>query len=170
MDQGKPDSPPEPSGNAVTDDAPASGRRFLLLVLGLVALALLGGGGLAFTQYGLLAQAAPGGAEADDARPAYGAFTELKGLIANPAGTGGTRYLAVSIGFETDGPEVIAELERKEIVVRDAVLSRLSQRTASELSAIDRREALKEELRATVNDVLQEGAIRRLYFTQYVLQ
>ena len=166
---------PEPSGDAVTSDAPASGQRFWLFVVGLVVLAAVSGGGLAFTQYGRLAQAATDGAadaEAapDDAPVAYGAFTELKGLVVNPAGTSGTRYLAVSIGFEADGPEVLAELERKEIVVRDAVLTRLSQRTAAELSAISRRDALKEELRTSVNEILQEGDIRRLYFTQYVLQ
>jgi flagellar basal body-associated protein FliL len=39
-----------------------------------------------------------------------------------------------------------------------------------ELTDIDRRSFLKDTLRTSVNQILKDGSVRRLYFTQYVLQ
>jgi flagellar basal body-associated protein FliL len=46
----------------------------------------------------------------------------------------------------------------------------LGEFTVPELSDIDRRAFLKDTLLSSVNEVLKDGEVRRLYFTQYVLQ
>lgn len=181
------DPPPADAvDEATAEDAPTGedgsffARRFRIILVALVGVAAVGGAGTAVTQYGRIAQTAAalpfvGGEEAAageerDASAAHGTFTELKGLVINPAESGGARYLAVSLAFETTSPEVVKELEAKEVVVRDAVLNLLSQRTVAELSAFEQREALKESLRAATNDLLIHGTVDRLYFTQFVLQ
>jgi flagellar FliL protein len=76
----------------------------------------------------------------------------------------------VNVGFESDAEAVLTELENKEVVVRDRVIKLLGEFTVPELTNIDRRSFLKDTLRTSVNQILKNGPVRRLYFTQYVLQ
>lgn len=158
------------------------GKMGLLLVL-IPALLLpsIGGAWLVFTRYPQVAQAARSIAlifgeapttEEEEEVPAieYGEFTQLEGLIVNPAETEGTRYLMISLGLEAPKADVFAEITRKDIVVRDTVLKVLGARTVSELSRVEARDQLKTDLRGAINGVLTEGEISRLYFTQFVLQ
>ena len=117
------------------------------------------------------AEAPDAEAEADpDALPdEFGAFSEMTGVIVNPAGTDGSRYLMLNLAFE-GSEEAIATLKAREVVVKDRVLSHLSGQTMERLSRFAARDTLKQELRARVNGVLGEHAVSRLYFTQYVLQ
>ena len=54
--------------------------------------------------------------------------------------------------------------------MRDAIIGHLSGKTVDTLSDISNREGIKEEIRALVNEILAEGEIDRLYFTQFMLQ
>lgn len=100
----------------------------------------------------------------------YGSFTRMKGLVVNPAGSAGNRYLAVSLAFESKSRSVEEEIKRKRVVVRDAALSLLSEQTVDELSDPSRRDELKRMLREKTNDILRSGTVDRLYFTEFVLQ
>lgn len=152
--------------------------KLLLLLLPLLLLAAGGGGYVAVTQYPKLAAAAAvlneaDAAEAPEEAPEpeeYGEFLEIQGLIVNPAGTSGKRYLMVNVGLESDKGKVLEEIEQKEIVVRDRILRLLSHRTVPELADIAQRDTIKNDLRASINEVLEKGRVTRLYFTQYVLQ
>lgn len=159
-------------------------RYFWALLLTSVVVAAGGGVGIAYLQYGWITQTASSipfvsdvmtvaEEEKEAKKPGpgeYGSFTEMKGLIVNPAESDGTRYLAVSLAFETGSSAVVEEIETKKVVLRDAVLNLLSERTAAELSGPDRRDELKEALREKTNSLLSSGIVNRLYFTQYVLQ
>lgn len=100
----------------------------------------------------------------------YGSFTRMNGLVVNPAGSGGGRYLAISIAFEAKSTSVENELEDKKVVVKDAVLALLSEHTVEELSDPDQRDELKEGLLKETNRILNSGTVDRLYFTEFVLQ
>ena len=154
-------------------------RGGLLLLLPFLLLPAAGGAWLAFTQYARLDQVAE--AAGLNAEPAeeegeeesaieYGQFTEIQNLIINPAGSDGRRYLMVNVGLETGEPKVLTELGEKDVVVRDAIIKLLGSRRVEELADIDLRGELKEELCDTVNAMLREGSVSRMYFTQYVLQ
>lgn len=158
-----------------------------MIVLAVVALFTSVGGSLvAHMQYDWLAaqahsfSVARSAAESDEAsndtEPApnqpidFGSFHEIENMIVNPAESGGSRYLMVNVGFESDRDAVLIELEEKEVVVRDRVINLLSEFTVPLLADIDHRSALKDTLRQSINEVLDEGQVTRLYFTQYVLQ
>ena len=155
-------------------------RLFLLIGMGVFFLSLLAGGWVAYAQYEKLAAAARVMGLMDKAPPkeeekktvplGQGKLTEFKGIIVNPAGTNGERYLLVNIGMETQKDEVLEEISAKEIVIRDAVLRYLSQLTLEQLADIDQRDAIKEDLKNTVNNLLEKGKVDHVYFTQYVIQ
>lgn len=136
-----------------------------------------GGGWLAYSQYGQLDQAATqlkgyfASSDTSASTPRdYGSFYEIKGIIVNPSGSEGARYLRVDVGLESNEEAVISALESKEVVVRDRIIRLLGERPASELGDITLRDSLKHELISSINGVLSDGAVDRLYFTQYVLQ
>lgn len=110
------------------------------------------------------------GGEAEEESKTVGSLSKLEGLVVNPAGSQGNRYLAVSVVFETNAPAVEEELKKKKVIIKDAVLRLLSQQTVEELSDPERRDSLKNALREEANGILNEGEIDRLYFTEFVLQ
>ncbi len=130
-----------------------------------------GGQAMGMGKAGATAQGpAGGGSEANDVPVDFGSFYEVENIIINPAQSQGGRYLMINVGFESDKEVVLTELENKEVVIRDRVIKMLGEFTVPELSDIDRRSFLKDTLLSSVNAVLKDGEVRRLYFTQYVLQ
>lgn len=103
-----------------------------------------------------------------EARP--GVFGTLENITINPAGTNGRRYLLVSFGLEAPEAAVLEEVREKDIIIRDQVIRILSQKTVEELADVSQRKAIKQEVLEALNQTLQKGKIRQLYFTQYVLQ
>ena len=179
---------PEPAGGAATSAVAPKKSKLPLLLAVLVPAAV--GAWLAVSQHSSISAlagndaAAPAAAtaapEPDPPAPTsqelpadpeeFGVFSEIQGLIINPAGSNGTRYLMVNIGFESDSEKTLEALGEREVVVRDAILRILSERTVESLADIGTRDTLKMEIQSAVNGVLSEGQIQRLYFTQYVLQ
>lgn len=153
------------------------GKPLLVWLLPLILMPAVGGAYFAYTQYTTIAQAAvSAGLDVGFAGSAaeepieYGQFKTIEDLLINPAGSDGKRFLVVSLGLETKSADVLVELEQKDIVVRDAVLRLLSERTAEELAAIEKRGEIKAQILEELNTVLQTGTIERLYFTQFLLQ
>ena len=159
---------------ASADDTPdAPKKRSLLVPLLVAVLAGTGGAAAAITQGDALRQMV-GGAPADSAAPPpaeYGEFVEMAGIVVNPRGTDGRRYLMVKVGAEA---EDVATLDRLTVLgpaATDAVIGLLARRSVAELADITRRDSLKEEVRLAFNGLLgEDGPVTRVYFTQYVLQ
>lgn len=99
-----------------------------------------------------------------------GAVHTLDNLIVNPAGTQGTRFLVVSVALEVDRAETAAALVARDAEVRDVVLKVLGGKTVPDLTDVEKREALKDEIAAAVKALLKGGEIRRLYLPQFVIQ
>lgn len=91
-------------------------------------------------------------------------------IIVNPAGTNGTRFLLTTIGFEVRSPELLRELERKEIHVRDVLNTVLTSKRLDELVNASKREVLREEIAIEVNKLLNNGDLDRVYFSKFIIQ
>lgn len=96
----------------------------------------------------------------------------LEDIIVNPAGTGGNRYLVVSIAFEIppEAKKLASEIETKEPMIRDRIIILLSSKRIQELIDIASRDSLRKEILQAVNRELFEGEVTWVYFTKYVLQ
>lgn len=181
------------------DEEPLIKRHFLLLLALALGVAGVAGVGVTYAQYdrvGETIQAIPyvgqiaqnpgtvpyadqiagmlpfvgGDSGGDTESKKVGALSKLEGLVVNPAGSRGNRYLAISVVFETEAPKVKKEMEKKKVIIKDAVLRLLSERTVEELSDPERRDNLKKALREEANGILSKGEVDRLYFTEFVLQ
>lgn len=101
----------------------------------------------------------------------FGVFTEFEGIVVNPKGTNGTRYLMIRLGIEAEKQKTLDRLTEIKPVAVDAVIQVLGEMTVAELSDIERRDGLKTIVKARLNQLLgDDGTVTRIYFTQYVLQ
>lgn len=94
----------------------------------------------------------------------------IKDIVVNPAGTGGTRFLSVSLGFELGSPELSYEFEAREPMVRDALITILSSKTVAELTDTKQKEITRYQIKKRLEQILETDQITGVYYTDFVLQ
>ena len=94
----------------------------------------------------------------------------IDNLVLNPAGSGGTRFLLLSIAFEMKDAGALESIKTRDAELRDAVLVTLGSKTVEQLSEMTARDSLKTELRTATAKALHTRAVRRVYFPQFVIQ
>ena len=97
-------------------------------------------------------------------------FYAVKNIVVNPAGTGGTRFLSVSFAFQLDSPELAAEMESKEIIVRDILITILSAKTVAQLTDPKQKEIVRYQIKKRVTELLKTEELAAVYYTDFVLQ
>ena len=94
----------------------------------------------------------------------------IKDIVVNPAGTGGTRFLSVSFGFELNSSGLATEFEEREPLVRDALITILSSKTVAELTNAKQKEIIRYQVKKRLSDLLETDDINGVYYTDFVLQ
>jgi flagellar FliL protein len=94
----------------------------------------------------------------------------IKDIVVNPAGTGGSRFLSVSFGFELDSPELEGVFTAKEPAVRDALITILSSKTVAQLTDAKQKEIVRYQIRKRVSKLVGTEELVGVYFTDFVLQ
>lgn len=94
----------------------------------------------------------------------------IKDIIVNPAGTGGTRFLSVSLGFELGSPTLADQFDTKEAIVRDALITILSSKTVAQLTDVKQKEIARYQIKKRLEQLLETDQIRGVYYTDFVLQ
>ncbi len=95
---------------------------------------------------------------------------QMEELVVNPAQTNGKRYLLVEISLELEDKEHVPLLESNNMKLKQDMIEALSARTVPELSHVEGRENLREELSKIINTSIGVRSVRNLYFTKYVMQ
>ncbi len=91
-------------------------------------------------------------------------------FIVNLYNEGSSRYLKATINFELSAAELSVEMDMKKPLIRDIVIKTLSAKTYEEISTIRGKENLKDEIAMKVNQVLSDGQVNNLFFTDFVIQ
>jgi len=99
-----------------------------------------------------------------------GPIYPLDKFIVNLLSENGTRFLKIKMDLELNGPELTAELDKKKPMVRDIIIRTLSSKTFQEVSTDRGKEKLKDELVEKLNNVLTDGYIKNIFFTEFVVQ
>lgn len=95
---------------------------------------------------------------------------KLEDIVVNPANTYGKRYLMVEISLELDEKAHITLIEQNSMKIKQALIEALSSRTVPELTHVERREKMRNELITLINSIIGVRSVRNLYFTKYVMQ
>jgi flagellar FliL protein len=152
-------------------------NKLPLILLGVVLLLLLGLGGGLFMIWGklatmsVLAARGEGGEEAgksklEEVKP----VVSLETFIVNLADPGGSRYLRVTMDLETGGKTAADEIGKRVPQLRDAVLMILPSKRFADISTLEGKSALREEIIGALNGLLGSGAVSRIFFKEFVIQ
>lgn len=99
-----------------------------------------------------------------------GQIFPMRVFVVNLNNPGGKRYLKTKIELEFVQEVVKEELTQKIPQLRDMILMLLSSKTLDEIQRIEGKIGLRNELIMRINQLLNEGRIRNLYFTEFVVQ
>lgn len=165
----------ETTPESETEAPPAKKSGKLLLVGGLAAGVTLGST-MGFLVLGPKLAPSPSHAAAkaatkDSAKKAEPSpIYQMDNLVLNPAGSGGTRFLLLSVALEVKDAATAEELKAHDAEMRDAILRLFGAKTVDQVAEASAREALRGEVNAALSKLLPAGAIRRVYFPQFVIQ
>ena len=101
---------------------------------------------------------------------AVGPMYPLDKFTVNLLSDNGRRFLVVRMNLEEDSEELTPELDKKTPMIRDIIISILSSKTVEEITTAKGKEKLKEEIINEINKHLEDGQIRHVYFTEFVIQ
>jgi flagellar FliL protein len=158
------------------------GGKLKWLIIGLLLLLILGGGGyFAYTKFigpkffggDAAEQAAEGEGKPGEQKPVEPGDTELVSLptfVVNLADPLGRRYLKIAIDVEVIDKKAAEQLNTSESKIRDAIILLLSSKTFADLSTMEDKISLKQEIVERLNQVLGGSKVMRVYFTEMVVQ
>ncbi len=154
------------------EEGKGGGKKKLLILLVLVLLLAAGGGAAAY--FFLFSKSEEEQEEVKKPKVSpqeVGVMYKLEpAFIVNLADPEMTMYARLSVTLEVADQQVLMEVQKKEPIIRDAIIEILSNKTSEELRTPEGREKLKLEIIKRINTILVEGGVRNAYFTEFVIQ
>lgn len=99
-----------------------------------------------------------------------GVMYPMDQFVVNLLSESGSRYLKTSIDFELSVETLTPEIDKKKSIIRDIVIRSLSSKTIEEISTTKGKERLKDEIVGKINEILTDGYIKNVYFTDFIIQ
>lgn len=99
-----------------------------------------------------------------------GEIIRFEGIIVNPSGTMGSRYLSTTVGLEVSGEKNKLAVTEAEPMIKDALITHLSARTIDELTDSKAREQMRTDIRDLVNERIKPAQVSAVFFLDFVLQ
>lgn len=147
-----------------------------LIVLFIAGLFLCGGGIYAW-KGGLLTRVLGGGEVALAAKeaekplaPGIGPIYSMDTFIVNLVDPLGKRYLKLKMELELDGALVREEVTGRMPQLKDTVITLLSSKGFEDVSSLEGKLQLRAEMISLLNQHLLSGAIKNIYFTEFIVQ
>ncbi|WP_170018365.1 flagellar basal body-associated protein FliL [Campylobacter sp. RM16190] len=91
-------------------------------------------------------------------------------FIVNLLSESGSRFLKTKVDLELNNEVLTPEIDKKKSLIRDIIIRTLSSKTFEEVSTIKGKDRLKDEIVDRLNEVLADGHIKNIYFTDFVVQ
>lgn len=91
-------------------------------------------------------------------------------VLVNVSGTMGTRYLLAKITLVGAKPALKDMVEKNDAQLRDVASSVLAGKTISDLDKPGSRNLIRTELVSSFNNVLGNGAVNEIFFTEFAIQ
>jgi len=102
----------------------------------------------------------------DIIRPVF----SLDTFIVNLSDRGGTKYLRMTMDLELSNKDTTAEVEKRLPQIRDAILTILPAKASKDITSIEGKTALRDEIMARLNSFMKNGSVTNIYFTEFVIQ
>jgi len=145
------------------------------ILMGLLALLVIGGGGTAYYMMAGDSGATKGKssevhAEEEPEMESIGPVIDMDPFILNLADRDQLRYLKVSIKLQLDRPEIETDFEDKLPAIRDALLVLLTSKESRGLRTVEGKMLVRDEIGGRINSIMKRGKVRQIFFTDFIIQ
>lgn len=153
-------------------------NKILIMFFGVLMVFMLGMGGGMFMMWNKLselsvqaaANAGTNHAQGSNPEQPLGPIYSLETFIVNLADKGGNRYLRVTMDLELGSAGLEAEVIKRLPQVRDSILMILPSKRFDDISSVEGKIALRDEILEKLNGLLTLGKITNIYFKEFVVQ
>jgi len=153
--------------DAKEEQAPKK-SKLKLIIIGMVVLLIGAGGFIGYSKY------EKGKEEKAETKKIekVSIICPLKSFVVNllDKQNVGKRYLKVTIQIEVGKEEDKLRIENHNPQLRDTILLLLSSQTLKEINTMEGKLELKQGLLSRMKQILGDGVVRRIYFTEFVVQ
>lgn len=91
-------------------------------------------------------------------------------LVVNLMDANGERYLKTTIQIEVSSQDCISEMDLLKPKITDSILGLLSSKSYREIAGFEGKQRLRDEIAMRLNSYLAKGQVRRVYFTEFLIQ
>jgi flagellar basal body-associated protein FliL len=91
-------------------------------------------------------------------------------LLVNVSGTGGARYLLVSLSVVGSGLNFKEQMDSHDAQLRDMAQSTLRTKTIADLEKPTAQNMIRNELISGFNNILGDGSVEEIYFPEFAIQ
>jgi flagellar basal body-associated protein FliL len=109
----------------------------------------------------------PDAVDAEEGEEALGAIVPLDTFLLNLPGG---KYIRVQMQLEFQSMDIPTRFYGRVVPIRDAIITLISNQKADDLQTTKGKDELKDNVRKIVNGQLRKELVRRVYFTQFVIQ
>ncbi len=95
---------------------------------------------------------------------------KMKPFVVNLSGDRGRRYLRIALELEVMGEKGKQMIEEQMTQVRNLLIFLLSKKTLEDISRVEGKYALQEEITQQVNEILGAPLVKKTYFTDFIVQ
>jgi len=157
-----------PKEDQVADGAPEKGKGKMKLIIIIAAVVVLVAGGIG--GYFFFAGGHKAEAEAKTENKGIPSIYTLEPFIVNIYDGQDLRYLRVKVEMEVASEEVKTEMDARKAQFRDAILVLLTTKTMLDIRDQQGKNQLRQEIFTVASNILSPGKIKRVYFTDFVVQ
>lgn len=93
-----------------------------------------------------------------------------KPFIVNLMTQNSRRYLKTSITLELSNDKLQEEVDSKSTIIKDIIIDVLSSKSIEKIVTAKGKEAIKDEMLQRINQVLVDGSVNNIFFTEFVVQ
>ena len=99
-----------------------------------------------------------------------GPVTPLESFIVNLADQDANRYLKLTAHLEVANESVVSAVEARNPQIRDAFITLLASKSIADVADVKGKVKLRREMIMRLNDILGEGSVTQVYFTEFIVQ
>lgn len=99
-----------------------------------------------------------------------GPMYPLDQFVVNLLSESGSRYLKMELNLELSSELLTVEIDQKKPLIRDIIIRTLTSKTYEDVSTAKGKERLKDEIVGKLNEIIRDGYIKNVFFTDFIVQ
>lgn len=110
------------------------------------------------------------GAQEETVELTMGPVFTLEPFVVNLADPAGNRFLRTKMTLELEQEALLEKMDKFSFPIRDKILTILSSKEYREISNVQGKKELRAEITTAVDGLLGKGAVKNVYFSDFVAE